>query len=85
VKHFVALGYTIWQHCSTTPMRYAIHTRSLQDPDFRTRVRQDSAHFEQTGSNPDAGSIQVAGSGFSNLFFSGFDANTIIKRIFEKI
>jgi len=25
--------------------------RGVQDPDFRTRVRQDSAHFQQTGSD----------------------------------
>jgi len=28
-------------------------SRSVQDPDFRTRARQDSAHFQQTGSDPD--------------------------------
>jgi len=38
--------------------------RGVQDPDFRTRVRQDSAHFEQTGLDPDYGFI---------LFFSGLD------------
>jgi len=62
-------------------------TRGVQDPDFRTRVRQDSAHFEQTGSGQDYGFIQVSGSGsgFSNFMILGFDANTIIKRIFAKI
>jgi len=59
--------------------------RGVQDPDFRTRVRQDSAHFEQTGLDPDYGFIQVSGSGFSNFIFLEFDANTIIKRIFPKI
>jgi len=49
--------------------------------DFRTRIRQDSAHFQQNGSDPDYGFIQ----GFSNFIFLGFDANTIIKRIFAKI
>jgi len=29
----------------------------VQDSDFRTRVRQESAHFEQTGSDPDYGFI----------------------------
>jgi len=43
----------------------------VQDLDFRTRVRQDSAHFEQTGSDPDYGFIRVfgSGSGFSNFCF----------------
>jgi len=46
-------------------------TRGVQDLDFRTRDRQDSAHFEQTGSDPDYGFIHVfgSGSGFSNFFF----------------
>jgi len=43
--------------------------RDVQDPDFRTRVRQDSARFEQTGSDPDYGFTQVSGSGFSNFIF----------------
>jgi len=60
-------------------------TRGVQDPDFRTRVRQDTAHFERTGSDPDYGFIHVSGSGFSNFIVLGFDANTIIKRIFAKI
>jgi len=59
--------------------------RGVQDPDFRTRVRQDSAHFEQTGSDQDYGFIQVSGSGFSNFIGLGFDASTITKRIFVKI
>jgi len=59
--------------------------RGVQDRDFRTRVRRDSAHFEQTGSDPDYGFIQVSGSGFSNFIVLGFDANTIIKKIFAKI
>jgi len=58
---------------------YRALTRGGQDPDFRTRVRQDSAHFEQTGSDPDYGFIQVFGSGFSNFIVLGFDANTVIK------
>jgi len=59
----------------------------VQDPDFRTRVRQDSAHFEQTGLDPGYGFIQVSGSGpgFSNFIVLGFDTNTITKRIFAKI
>jgi len=38
---------------------------------IRTRIRQDSAHFEQTGSDPDYGFIQVSGSRsrFSNFIF----------------
>jgi len=52
---------------------------------FRTRIRQDSAHFEQTWSDPGYGFIQVFGSEFSNIIVLGFDANTIIKRIFAKI
>jgi len=43
----------------------------VQDPDFRTRVRQDSAHLKQTGSDPDYGFIQVSGSGYSNFIFRG--------------
>jgi len=47
--------------------------RGAQDQDFRTRIRQDSAHFEQTGSDQDYGFIQVSGSGpgsgFSNFIF----------------
>jgi len=56
-------------------------SRGVQDPDFRTRVRQDSAHYEQIGLDPDYGFIQVSwsGSGFSNFIFFVFDANTIIK------
>jgi len=63
--------------------------RGVQDPDFRTRVRQDSAHFQQTGSDPDYSFIQVSRSGsvsgYSNFTVLGFDANTIIKRIFAKL
>ena len=47
-------------------------TIGVQDPDFRTGTRQDSAHFEQTGSDPDYGFIrfiQVSGSGFSKFHF----------------
>jgi len=33
--------------CSTLQSR-----RGVRDPDFRTRIRQDSAHFEQIGSDP---------------------------------
>jgi len=45
--------------------------RGVQDPDLRTRIRQDSPHFEQTGLDPDYGFIQVfgSGSGFSISFF----------------
>jgi len=57
----------------------------VQDPDFRTRVRQDLAHFEQTVSNPDYGFIQVSGFGFSNFIVLGFDVKTITKRIFAKL
>ena len=55
--------------------------KGVQDPDFRSRVWQVSAHFEQTGSDPDYGFIQVSGSGsgFSNFSVLGFDANTNIK------
>ena len=61
-------------------------TRGLLDPDFRTRIRQDSAHFEQTGSDPDYGFIQVSGSGsgFSNIIVLGLDANTIIKTFLQR-
>jgi len=54
---------------------------------FRTQVRQDSAHFEQNESDADSGFIQVSGSrsGFSNFIVLGFDANTIVKRVFAKI
>jgi len=58
--------------------------RGVQDPGLRTRIRQDSAHFEQTGSEPDYGFVQVSGSGFSNFIFWGFGANTIIKKNFCK-
>jgi len=30
-------------------------SRCVRDPDFRTRIRQDSAHFEPTGSDQDYG------------------------------
>jgi len=72
---------------NVTEVRNCSLCRGVQDQDFRTRVRQDSAHFEQTGSDPDYGFIQVSGSGsgFSNFIVLGFDANTIIKRIFAKI
>jgi len=59
--------------------------RGVQDPDFRTLVRQKSAHFEQTRSDLVYDFIQVSGSGFSNFISWGFDANTIIQRIFAKI
>jgi len=62
-----------------------LHSRGAQDPDFRTPVQQESAHFEQTGLDPDGSFIQVSGSGFSNFIVLGFDANTIIKKIFAKI
>jgi len=58
--------------------------RGVQDPNCRTRVRQDSAHFEQTGLDSDYGFIQVSGSGsgsgFSNFIFLVFDAKTTIKK-----
>ena len=41
--------------------------RGVQDPDFRTRVRQDSAHFEQTGLDPVSSEISDL-----LLFFSYF-------------
>jgi len=63
----------------------SLQSRGVQDQDFRTRVRQDSAHLEQTGSDPDYGFIQVSESGFSNFIVLGVDANTIIKIIFAKI
>jgi len=66
-------------------LTFSVEDKGIQDPDFRTRVRQDSAHFEQTGSDPEYGFIQVSGSGFSNFIFLGFDANAIMKRIFAKI
>ena len=31
---------------------YGPSSRDVQDPDLRTRVQQDSAYFEQTGSDP---------------------------------
>jgi len=45
--------------------------RSVEDPDFRTRIRQDSAHFEEIGSDQYFGFIQVSRSesGFSNFIF----------------
>jgi len=48
-----------------------LDARGEPDPDFRTRIMQDSAHFEQTGSDQDYGFIQVSGSGsgFSNFIF----------------
>jgi len=46
-----------------------VRDRGVQDQDFRTRIRQDSAHFEQTESDQDYGFVQVAGSGFSNFIF----------------
>jgi len=59
--------------------------RGAQNQDIRTRVLQDSAHFEQSGSDPVYGFIEVSGSGFSNFIVLGFDANTIMKRIFGKL
>jgi len=47
----------------------SLDTRGVQDPDFRTGVWQGLAHFEQIGSDPDYGFIQVSGSGFLNKFF----------------
>jgi len=59
-------------------------TRGVQDPDFRTRIRQDSAHFEQTGSDQDYVFFKYQDKDFQ-ISFLEFDANTIIKRIFAKI
>jgi len=30
-------------------LEFCLVSRGVQDPGFRTRVRQDSAHFQQTG------------------------------------
>jgi len=62
-------------------------TKGVQDPDFRTRIRQDSAQFEQTGLDPDYGFIQVSGSGsgFSNFIFLVFDANSINTKVLAKL
>jgi len=61
-----------------------VPSRGVQDPDFRTQTRQDSAHFEQTGSDQDYGFIQVSGSGFSNFIF-GIWRQHIHKKNFCKI
>jgi len=55
-------------------------SRCVQEQDFRTRVRQDSAHFEQTGSDPDYGFIEISGSGSGILNFIFLDFDTIIKK-----
>jgi len=41
-----------------------IFTRGVQEPDFRTRIWKDSAHFQQTGSDQGYSFFQVSGSGF---------------------
>ena len=58
-----SLGYV--RHKATS----LVQRRGVRDPDFRARIRQDSAHFEQTGSDQDYGFIQVSRSRFSNFIF----------------
>jgi len=52
-------------------VKIILSVQGVQDPDIRTRIQQDSAHFEQTGSDQDSGFIQVSGSGsgLSNFIF----------------
>jgi len=47
-------------------------------PDFSTRVRQESAHFETT----DYSCFRIKNKDFNISFLLVFDANTITKRIF---
>jgi len=56
-------GKDVWSLRALTPPGKSEGNRGVQDPDLRTRIRQDSAHFEQTGSDQDHGFIQVSGSG----------------------
>jgi len=69
------------------PFNRGVQDRGVQDPDFRTRVRKDSAHFEQTRSDLDYGFVQVSGSGsrFSNFLFFGFDSKTIIQKCLQDL
>jgi len=50
--------------------------RGVKGQDFRTRIRQASAYFEQTVLGPDYGFIQVSRSGLSNFIVLGLDAKT---------
>jgi len=63
------------------------HHQRCTGSGFQDSRRQDSAHFQQTGSDPDYVFFQLSGSGsgFSNIIVLGFDANTITKIIFVKI
>jgi len=66
LKVRIRSGVRVWKMWLRSSLT---QSRGVQDPVFRTRVRQGSAHFQQTGPDPDYGFIQVFGSGFSNFIW----------------
>jgi len=61
--------------------------RDVQDLDFRTPARQESAHFEQTGLDPGYDFIKVSeeGSGFSKFFFWYLTPTQLQKEILHRL
>jgi len=62
------------------------HSGGVQDQDFGTRIWQDSAHFEQTGSDRTMVLFKFPDQDQDfQISFLESDATTIIKRNFAKI